>query len=122
MRMRAITFAMLALTAAACGGDSGTTVTAPSSGSPGGPSVSIVSGATSLTTTAYSPNPQTISRGGSVTFINNDSAPHTATASGTFDTGIISPGGRSTVTFQNAGSFNYRCTLHPGMVGTIVVQ
>jgi plastocyanin len=26
------------------------------------------------------------------------------------------------VTLQNAGSITYHCTIHPGMVGTLVVQ
>jgi plastocyanin len=111
-------FAVLAL---GCGSN-GTSVTTPTSGSPGGPSVSIVAGASTLTTTAYSPNSQTISRGGSVTFINNDNTSHSATAGGAFDTNLIAPGGRATVTFQNTGSFTYRCSLHSNMTGTIVVQ
>ena len=121
MAWRLVVAVLLLSVTAACGGDNAT-VTTPSSGSPGGPSISIVSGATFLTTTAYSPNPQTISRGSSVTFINNDSTPHTATSSGVFDTGIIAAGARATVTLQNAGSITYRCTLHPGMVGTLTVQ
>jgi plastocyanin len=32
------------------------------------------------------------------------------------------PGGRFTFTFQNAGTFRYHCTIHPGMVGTVVVR
>jgi plastocyanin len=113
--------AAVALVSVGCGGNNAT-VTTPSSGSPGGPSISIVSGATGLTTTAYSPNPQTISRGSTITFINNDATTHTATSSGVFDTGFIAPGGRASVTLQNAGSINYRCTLHPNMIGTITVQ
>ncbi len=114
--------AALCVLAAGCSSNSSTNVTAPSSSSPGGPSVSIVAGARTLTTTAYSPNPQTVSKGGSVTFVNNDSISHTATSSGNFDTGLIAAGGRATVTFQNAGSFTYICTIHPGMTGVIVVQ
>jgi len=122
MTTRFVVLAALSLLAAGCSGNSSTTVTAPSSGSPGGPSVSVVAGATALASTAYAPNPLTVSRGSSVIFVNNDTASHTATASGTFDTGIIAPGGRATVTFQNAGTFGYRCTLHPNMVGTVIVQ
>ena len=121
MAWRLMAAAALLSVCAACGSDNAT-VTTPSSGSSGGPSISIVAGATGLTTTAYSPNPQTISRGSTVTFINNDSASHTATSSGLFDTGILAPGGRASVTLQNAGSFTYRCTLHPNMTGTLTVQ
>jgi plastocyanin len=105
----------------ACSGNNAT-VTTPSSGSPGGPTITMVSGASGLTTTAYSPNPQTITRGSTVTFINNDGTSHTATSGGVFDTGLIAPGGRVSVTLQNAGSITYRCSLHPNMTGTITVQ
>src|SRR5262245_49955789 len=115
MAWRLVFAVLLISVTAACGGDNAT-VTTPSSGSPGGPSISIVAGSSGLTTTAYSPNPQTISRGSTVTFINNDNTAHTATSSGVFDTGLIAPGGRAAVTLQNAGSITYRCTLHPGMV------
>jgi plastocyanin len=43
-------------------------------------SVSIVSGASSLTDTAYSPNPIQVSEGATVTWTNDDSQPHTATS------------------------------------------
>ena len=121
MARRLVVACVLISMTAACGGNNAT-VTTPSSGSPGGPTISIVSGASGLTTTAYSPNPQTISRGSTVTFINNDSTSHTATSGGVFDTGIIAPGGRTSVTLQNAGSITYRCSLHPNMTGIITVQ
>ena len=69
-----VTAVFLTLTVA-CGGDNSTPTT-PSSGSPGGPSISIVAGAIGLTTTAYSPSPQTIAQGSTITFVNNDSAAH----------------------------------------------
>ena len=119
MSFRLTFLVVLVALASGCGGSA--PVTTPSSGSPGGPSVSIVSGASGLTTTAYSPNPLTVSRGSTVTFINNDAVVHTATGGG-FDTSLIAPGARASVTFQNAGSITYRCTIHPGMTGTITVQ
>ena len=36
--------------------------------------------------------------------------------------GPIAPGGTFSRTFSSAGTFPYRCTLHPGMVGTVTVQ
>jgi plastocyanin len=111
----------LAASAVACGNsnDSPTAPTPPN----GSTSVSIVSGASALTTTAYTPNPISIAVGGTVTWINNDTTAHTATANGgAFDTGSIAPGGNASKTFSTAGSFPYRCTIHPGMVGTITVQ
>jgi plastocyanin len=122
MTLRLILAAVVVTLTVGCSSNSNSTAPSTSNTSPGGPSVSIVAGAFALTTTAYSPNPQTISRGSTVTFINNDTTSHTATSSGTFDTGTIGPGGRASVTLQNAGSITYHCTIHPGMVGTLIVQ
>jgi plastocyanin len=85
--------------------------------------VSIVSRASTLTTTAFSPNPLTIARGTTVTWVNNDAATHDATAdAGAFDTGAIAPGAQASMTFQSAGAFPYHCARHPGMVAMIDVQ
>jgi plastocyanin len=85
--------------------------------------VSIVPGARSLTTTAFSPNPLNIARGTTVTWINNDTSTHAPVADGgAFDAGNIAPGSEASFTFQNAGTFPYHCGRHPGMVATVNVQ
>jgi plastocyanin len=85
--------------------------------------VSIVAGARTLTTTAYSPNPLNITRGTMVTWVNNDTSTHNQVADGgAFSTGDVAPGGQASFTFQTAGSFPYHCGRHPGMVATINVQ
>jgi len=76
-----------------------------------------------MTTTAYSPNPLTVSVGTTVTWTNNDTTTHNSTSNnGAFATPSIGPGASASFTFQSAGSFAYHCTIHPGMVGTITVQ
>jgi len=106
-------------------GSSYSTPSGPSptpSGNTGTP-VSIVSGASGQTTTAYAPNPITVAVGGSVTWTNNDNTSHTSTANnGAWNSGVIAAGGKYSMTFASAGSFTYHCTLHPGMVGTVTVQ
>ena len=97
-----------------------TTPTTPSGGGNGTP-VTIVGGASALTTTAYSPSPVTIAVGGSVTWTNNDNTTHTSTGS-TWNSGSIAPGGKYTATFSTAGTYTYHCTIHPGMTGTVTVQ
>jgi plastocyanin len=85
--------------------------------------VSIVAGSSTLTTTAYAPNPVTVTVGGTVTWVNNDAVAHTSTAnSAMWDSGTLQPGGRFSVTFQTTGTFPYLCALHPNMVGTVNVQ
>ncbi len=96
--------------------------------------VRIPQGASELTDDAYSPNPVEVRVGDTVTWINDDSTSHTATA-GTPDSGstglfggtddspeIIEPeGGTQSFTFDEAGEFPYYCTLHPNMIGTVIV-
>jgi plastocyanin len=88
-----------------------------------GSSVSIVAGSRTLTTTAYNPNPITMSVGGTVTWMNNDSITHTSTSDGgSWDSGTMAPGASFSHTFQTAGTFQYHCAIHPNMVGTVTVQ
>jgi plastocyanin len=70
---------------------------------------------------AFSPGTVTVNVGDSVTWTNNDSAAHTATGSG-FDTGNIANGASASETFQSAGTFEYACSIHPQMTGTVAVQ
>lgn len=103
----------------------GSSSTSPSNTPPasGGTPVSIVSGASVRTTTAYSPNPISVAVGGSITWMNNDSTTHTSTAdNGAWDSGTIGPGATFTRTFPTAGSFTYHCSIHPNMVATVTVQ
>jgi plastocyanin len=120
MNMRMMLAAAVMLAAAGCGSDSPTNPSpTPSQGTP----VSIVSGSSTLTTKAYSPNPINVAVGGTVTWTNNDNTPHTSTGNnGAWDSGSIAPGASFSRTFTAAGAFPYHCTIHPGMVGTVNVQ
>src|SRR5690349_5697628 len=81
---------------------------------PAGTTVSIVAGASTLTTTAYAPNPLNVAVGGTVVWINNDVTAHTSTAdNGTWNSGTIAPGRSFSRTFSSAGTFLYRCAIHP---------
>jgi plastocyanin len=82
-----------------------------------------VLGASTLTNTAFSPNPVTVAVGTIVAWTNNDTTAHDIKAdSGGFATPIIQPSGSAYVTMSTAGNFVYHCSIHPGMVGTIVVN
>jgi plastocyanin len=72
---------------------------------------------------AYSPKTLTVKIGDTVTWTNQDSAPHSATADDkSFDTGLLSKGQSGSVTFKKAGTFTYFCSAHPNMKATITVQ
>ena len=48
---------------------------------------------------------------------------HTSTSnSGLWSSGTLGNGSDFSHTFDNAGSFPYRCTIHPGQSGTVTVQ
>lgn len=94
-------------------------------------SISIVKGASNPTTTQpYNPSPLTVSVGTTVIWTNNDSTGHTVTEgnpSGTtppngFDSGILGPGKTFSHNFNEAGATQYYCTLHPTMLGKILVK
>jgi plastocyanin len=84
---------------------------------------SIVSGARTLGSNAYSPNPINVPVGTTVVWTNNDSISHNTTASGgLWASGTMAPGAQYSFKFTTAGTFQYVCTFHPGMVGTVNVQ
>jgi plastocyanin len=70
----------------------------------------------------YGPDPVTVQVGGKVIWLNQDTAPHTATADdGSFDTGVLERGKLKSETFKQAGTFTYFCEIHPTMHGTVEV-
>lgn len=119
-----VTF-ILAAALSACGGSS----SSPASPSPSSPSrnagntIIIGSGASVATTAAFGANPLTVPVGTTLTWQNEDNTAHTSTANtNTWNSGNIAPGASFSVTFTQAGSFPYHCTVHPNMVGMVVVQ
>ena len=71
----------------------------------------------------YLPGTMTVVAGTTVTWTNKGALPHTVTdRTGEFDSGIMSSGGVFDWTFGDVGTFEYFCTLHPDMVGTVIVQ
>lgn len=88
--------------------------------SPTPPTGSGSTGAVTILAFSFTPATVTIARGGSVTWTNSDPVPHTATGSG-WDTGNLANGEKKAVTFATAGTFDYRCNIHPAMTGKVVV-
>jgi plastocyanin len=80
------------------------------------------SSAVSITDFKFGPATVTIHAGDTITWTNNGATEHTATASGgTFDTGLLSKGKSASHNFPQAGTFKYICSVHPFMLGTVVV-
>ena len=87
--------------------------------------VSILSNSgTDTTSPGYSPQQVVVVIGvnNTVTWVNNDNAVHTATSmTGVFDSGNIDPGQSFTYTFTTPGTYNYTCSYHAWMKGTVIV-
>lgn len=74
---------------------------------------------------AYDPTPLQVAVGTAVTFTNEDSAPHTATSTEApveFDTGDLAEGDTDEITFDEAGTYEYYCSIHNYMKGEITVE
>ncbi len=96
---------------------------------------------TDFSNKCYDPAVLTIPKGTTVTWTNEDTTTHTVTSGisfglmtveefkgrqfgpdGLFDSGLLAPGATFSFKFDNEGEYLYFCTLHPLMVGKVIVQ
>src|SRR5215218_3467542 len=70
---------------------------------------------------AFNPPQLNVAPGTTVTFVNRDSVPHTATSDTKLFDLEIPPGSSYPVVLEGEGTVPYHCELHPEMKGTIVV-
>jgi plastocyanin len=71
----------------------------------------------------FAPNTVTVSAGATVTWTNLDDEPHTVVS----DAGLFKSGGLDTnesfkYQFTTPGTYHFTCSIHPRMVGTVVVR
>ncbi|MFF3455233.1 cupredoxin family copper-binding protein [Streptomyces sp. NPDC002730] len=74
---------------------------------------------------AFTPRSLTITAGSTVTWTNQDTAPHDVkTTSGphSFHSPMLDKGGSWSHTFTSPGTYGYLCTVHPGMTGQLTVK
>jgi plastocyanin len=67
------------------------------------------------------PGPVTIEVGDMVTWVNDDDVSHDAVGNG-WSTPLLANGESHAVTFQEAGTYAYLCSIHPDMTGSVVVR
>ena len=92
--------------------------TAPATGSP----AAAAGDAVSIDNFAFAPATLTIRAGGTVTWTNRDEEPHTVAATdGSFHSPGMGTGATYSHTFPAGGTFDYVCSIHPMMHGTVVV-
>ena len=69
---------------------------------------------------SYKPDVVTISSDDTVRWTNMDNIAHTATGE-MFDSGTLQPGKSFEFLFTDPGTYNYYCSIHPDMKGTVIV-
>jgi plastocyanin len=81
------------------------------------------------TNECFLPYDATIGVGGTITWSNDDSAAHTVTSGvvadgpdGLFDSSIFMAGSTFEFTFDEAGTYDYFCMVHPWMTGIVNVN
>ncbi|WP_156764699.1 cupredoxin family copper-binding protein [Mycobacterium sp. 1081908.1] len=91
--------------------------------SPGAGSPAAVAGdQVTIDNFAFAPATLTVKAGSTVTWTNKDEEPHTvAAADGSFKSPGMGTGATFSHTFPTAGKFDYVCSIHPMMHGTVVV-
>jgi plastocyanin len=124
----------LGLVAAGCGGDddddggggdgAATTEQPAGGGDEGGGGGGGGGTEVSMQDIAFDPAEVTVAVGDTVTWTNNDSVGHDVTGDSfsSGDAGGMAGGDTFEHTFEEAGTFDYVCTVHPGMEGSVVVE
>ena len=76
----------------------------------------------------YIPSSIVTEKGKPITWVNEDSSFHTVTSgfygepTGLFDSGYLDPYQSFTLSFDESGTYDYFCTLHPWMKAQIIVE
>jgi plastocyanin len=71
----------------------------------------------------FQPMSLTVEAGSTVTWTNMDEEPHTVvSSSGLFRSSALDTKDSFSFKFDKAGTYGFVCSIHPQMVGTIVVQ
>lgn len=77
---------------------------------------------------AFKPQTIVVPMGITLTWVNRQFVPHTVTSGlkdkpdGVFDSGWLFRGWSFSYRFEKKGTYHYYCTIHPYMVGTVVVE
>lgn len=74
---------------------------------------------------SFSPATVTVAAGTTVTWTNRDDIPHTVVDTGdpkAFKSKVLDTDEKFSFTFGKPGTFVYFCSIHPKMIGKIIVQ
>jgi plastocyanin len=71
----------------------------------------------------FAPLTVTVPAGTTVTWTNHDDEPHTVVSdSGLFRSGALDTNESFSFRFDKPGTYHYACSIHPRMIGTVVVR
>jgi plastocyanin len=71
----------------------------------------------------FSPTSLTVKAGSTVTWTNEDDEPHTVVSDDKlFRSGSLDTNDSFKFKFDKTGTYHFTCSIHPRMLGTIVVQ
>ena len=71
----------------------------------------------------FMPTTMTVNAGDQVTWVNKDDEPHTVVSdTGVFRSGAMDTNESYSFKFDKPGTYHFTCSIHPRMVGTIVVK
>jgi plastocyanin len=126
MRTRTLTAAAVALMFAitGCGGDdddegSSDTVAEPEGGDEGAGAGDDIT----MSNFAFNPSELTVASGDTISVTNEDGSGHTFTSDdGGFDLSLGSGESGEVTIDADAGSYDFLCTIHPSMTGTLTVE
>jgi plastocyanin len=72
---------------------------------------------------SFGPETLTVPTNSTVTWLNKDDVPHViASDEGLFKSKALDTDDKYSYTFTKAGTYSYYCSIHPKMVGKIIVQ
>ena len=123
-----IVLAMLA--AVACGGGGYNSPTGPGNtgnpgnpGNPGGTTSPTATNQVTVDNNLFTPSSIQVAAGTTVTWTwAQDAITHNVTFTDGTSSGDKGAGSTFTRTFGTTGTFNYSCTIHPGMSGSVLVK
>ena len=70
---------------------------------------------------AFMPPELSVAVGSTITWTNEDDAPHSLSSDGSISSAVLDTGQSHTQTFDEAGTFDYVCGIHDFMTGTVTV-
>ncbi len=88
----------------------------------GGGTLPPLTATVTMQNTQFSPQNVEIRVGGNVRWTNNDQLTHNATFSNVATADLTNGQTSAAITFNTAGTFNYSCTFHAGMSGSVTVK